>query len=117
MEQRMSSRDISLDQPLDADSGTTLGDLESGHEESIEDTLEHQESLKILRQNLDRIKEDLNDRELYILVERLLSDEPKKLQEIGEEWGVTREAVRQMEARVMKKIKQAFEESVRHGRN
>ena len=48
---------------------------------------------------------NFNEKELYILENRLLNDEPLKLQQIGDKWGVSREAVRQMEARLMKKIK------------
>ncbi len=113
MEQRMSGRDVSLDQPLDPDSGATRIDFEADESESIEDTLEHLQALEILKENIETLKSELNEREIYLLNERILSDEPKKLQEIGDEWGVTREAVRQMEARVIKKIRESFQQSIR----
>ncbi|MNL41820.1 RNA polymerase sigma factor RpoH [compost metagenome] len=69
-----------------------------------------QEQLDILKEKLSEIRPDLSDREKIILDERILSDEPLTLQEIGEKYGITREAVRQMEARVMKKIKAKMEE-------
>jgi RNA polymerase sigma-32 factor len=43
----------------------------------------------------------------------MLSHEPMTLQEIGEHYGVTREAVRQLEARLMGKIRDLVEESLK----
>jgi RNA polymerase sigma-32 factor len=47
------------------------------------------------------------------LEDRLLADEPLTLQEIGEKYGVTREAVRQMENRLMLKIRNILEERLK----
>lgn len=105
MEKRMSGKDVSLDQPVGEDGNSTLIDFESSKDVDVTDQLIEQESIAQLNNVLDRLKGDFTDKELYILENRLLNDEPKKLQEIGEEWGVTREAVRQMEARLLKKIK------------
>jgi len=111
MAQRMSGRDVSLDRPLDEDSGGTLLDLQkSTADMSLEDRLAHEEELEILKQKLKEIRPELSDREKIILDERILNDEPLTLQEIGEKHGITREAVRQMEVRVMKKIKAKMEE-------
>jgi RNA polymerase sigma-32 factor len=107
MHQRMSGRDLSLDQPLSSGEGSSLMDFQSDSspENGIDESLGHQEELHILEENIESIRKELNPRELYLLDERLLSDEPKTLQEIGDHFGVTREAVRQMENRVMKKLR------------
>lgn len=111
MAQRMSGRDVSLDRPVDEDSGTSLLDLQkSTSDMSLEDRLAHEEQLEILKEKLKDMREELSDREKIILDERLLNDEPLTLQEIGEKYGITREAVRQMEVRVLKKIKAKMEE-------
>ncbi len=47
----------------------------------------------------------LNEKEQYILRHRLLADEPLTLREIGERYNVTRERVRQLEARLLEKIR------------
>ena len=60
---------------------------------------------------IEALKPLLSDREKIILEERVLADEPLTLQEIGEKYGITREAVRQMETRLMKKIKDQFQKS------
>lgn len=105
MEKRMSGKDISLDQPLGEEGGASLLDMETDDEKDVTEKLIKNEAIAQLNSVLENLKDDLNEKEIYILENRLLNDEPKKLQEIGDEWGVTREAVRQMEARLLKKIK------------
>lgn len=112
MAMRMSGRDVSLDRPIDDDSGTSLGDLQKSNtsDESLDDTLAREEQLEILKKKIEEIRPELSEREKIILDERILNDDPLTLQEIGEKHGITREAVRQMEARLMKKIKSKMEE-------
>ena len=105
MEKRMSGKDLSLDLPVGDEGTTTLLDFESTDEADVSEQLIEKEAVAQLLQVLENLKENFSDKEMYILENRLLNDEPKTLQEIGEGWGVTREAVRQMEARLMKKIK------------
>lgn len=110
MAMRMSGRDVSLDRPLDDESGTSLGDLQSDiSDQPLDEQLAKHEQLNLLKQKLEEIRPELSDREKIILDERILNDEPLTLQEIGEKYGITREAVRQMEARVLKKIKTKME--------
>lgn len=111
MQARMSGRDISLDTPLDDDSPASLMDLQKGENPDIVDELAKNEQLSILKEKLQELRPSLSDREKIILDERLLSDEPLTLQEIGEKYGITREAVRQMETRVMKKIRDKVQPS------
>lgn len=109
MQNRLSGRDISLDRPLDDDTKTTLGDLQNNKEAlPLDEELALHEQLSLLREKIDEIRPDLSPRELIILDERLLADEPLTLQEIGEKYKITREAVRQMEVRVINKIKKIF---------
>lgn len=112
MAMRMSGRDVSLDRPLDNDSDTSLGDLQKSHQdEPLDEALARAEMISMLKDKIEEIRPTLTDREIVILDERILADDPLTLQEIGEKYGTTREAVRQMEARVLKKIKAKMEES------
>lgn len=108
MSQRLSGRDVSLNQPLDFESSASLLDMEASHEPGVDEQLGNAEQLEVLRENIERIRPQLNKKELYILDKRILSEEPLTLQEIGEHYGVTREAVRQLEARLIKRIRSAF---------
>lgn len=108
MSQRMSGRDISLDKPLDDESPTSLLDYQksSTSEIPLDEQLAKEEQLEILKTKIEEIRPTLNEKEKIILEERVLSDSPLTLQEIGEKYKITREAVRQAEARLLKKIKE-----------
>lgn len=107
MEQRLSGGDVSLDQPLGDDGTTARMDLESNSETPLDEELALKESLTILNDKIEALRKELSDKEQILLDERILADQPATLQDIGTQWGVTREAVRQMEARLIKKIKDA----------
>ncbi len=68
--------------------------------------------MAVLKENLDKIRSNLTEKETYILENRILADEPMTLQEIGEHYGVTREAVRQLEARLINRIRHAVTSSL-----
>lgn len=107
MAQRLSGRDVSLDRPLDDESGSRLSDLQRDDASApLDERLALAEQLSLLKEKLDEIRPELNEREIILLEERLLADEPLTLQEIGEKYGITREAVRQAEVRLMKKIRE-----------
>lgn len=118
MSQRLSSRDVSLNQPIDSsgESAASLLDFEESEGPMVDEALGHLEEIEVLRENIEKIRSTLNPKESYILETRLLADEPKTLQEIGEHFGVTREAVRQLEARLIGKIRAAVASSLERGK-
>jgi RNA polymerase sigma-32 factor len=106
MEERLSGGDISLDIPVSADNNTPRIQVESDSDSlSVDDELARKESLHMLDDKIQMLRPQLSEKEVLLLEQRLLADEPVTLQDIGEKWGVTREAVRQMESRLIKKIK------------
>ncbi len=111
MTERMSGRDVSLDKPLDDDSTTSLMSLQKSLVTGPDEELSQREEISQLTAVIEKLRPLLSEREKIILDERILNDEPLTLQEIGEKHKITREAVRQMETRVMKKIKDAFAEN------
>lgn len=112
MAKRLSSRDVSLDKPNnnEDDSATPLSALLKKEDGSLplDEQMALDEQLSLLMRAVESLKNSLNDKERILLDERVLSDEPLTLQEIGDKYGITREAVRQTEARLMKKIKEAM---------
>lgn len=112
MSQRMSGRDVSLDQPINSSDGnSSLMDFQSGLEDDVDDLMGHLEQIHLLKEKISDLRPNLNPREIELLDDRLLSDDPLTLQEIGEKYKISREAVRQMEARLIKKIRQLMVES------
>ena len=107
MNQRMSFSDMSLNSQLDNEvESATRMDLLPALEPGIEDTLASSEIVRIVRARLKTILPHLNEKEQYILKNRLLADEPATLREIGDRYNITRERVRQLEARLLRKIKE-----------
>lgn len=106
MGERVLKRDISFNLPAYDSDKETLIDLQSNATDiGADEQLGHAEELDILRENLDKVRPSLNPRELFVLENRLLADEPMTLQEIGDKYKMTREAARQLEGRLMDKIK------------
>jgi RNA polymerase sigma-32 factor len=66
----------------------------------------------ILHKKLASFRKDLNERELDILENRLFSDTPATLQEIGKRYGISRERVRQIESNMIKRMKSYFEQEI-----
>ena len=108
MTQRMSGRDVSLSQTIGDDSSASLMDFQKSASDSPDEQLSKHEEIQNLHEAVAAIRPHLSAREIIILEERIMNDEPLTLQEIGDKHGITREAVRQMEVRVIKKIKDHF---------
>jgi RNA polymerase sigma-32 factor len=113
MSKRLSGRDVSLSAPIDSENpGASLLDFETSGDPGVDTTIGNLEELSILKENLEKLRPTLSEKESYILEKRILADEPQTLQEIGEHYGVTREAVRQLEARLIGKIRKAVTDSL-----
>ena len=105
MEQRLAEGEVSLNAPLRrGDSGGEIGDLVSGGGANAEEQVGDAQMRAVF---LDRVRDfaaGLDERERRILDARILAEEPRTLQELGQEFGVTRERVRQLEARLVARL-------------
>jgi len=108
MHLRLSSSDTSLDAPISQDGETRLLDMLAEDGEDALAQLEKKQLLSILSKKIKEVEKELSDRDLYIFKNRVMSDEPITLQEVGEKFGITRERARQLEVRVLEKIKRKF---------
>ena len=105
MDMRLSAgREMSLDAPIGPDSDQSQISLLPSPDEGAESFLAGLEMHDLLKKKLDLFKESLDNRELLILNKRLLAEDPVTLQEIGEDFGVSRERVRQLEERLKKRL-------------
>lgn len=105
MQQRLTKNDISLDTPVGEDNDVRQVDLLFSDSEDADISYEREQLLKILRKEVLFIEQELNERDAYIFHNRIMSEEPITLQDVGDKYGITRERARQLEARVIKKIK------------
>ena len=104
--------DVSIDTPAHPDSTMTPAQTLSQDGQSVEENVELKQFRQILNENIENFKAGLNPNEIEILNNRILSEDPLSLQEISERRGVTREAVRQAEQRLLKKFKTYIEEKM-----
>jgi len=112
MDQRMSSWEASLDAPMRDDADGSLMDFLPGNKELIDGKLEDNEIKSILYDKLKDFQKTLKDKELDIYQNRLLAEDPATLQEIGDKYGITRERTRQIEERLLRKIKDFLKEEI-----
>ena len=107
MEQRMDATDISLNIPVNANEpgGASRMDYLPALGPGIEETLANSEIASIVLEKLQSLVSKLSDKEQYVLTYRILTDDPVTLRKIGEKYGITRERVRQIEARLLQKVR------------
>ena len=104
--------DVSIDTPVRPDSTMTPAQTLSQDGQSVEENVQLKQFRQILNEHIENFKVGLNPNEMEILNKRILSEDPLSLQEIGDRRGVTREAVRQAEQRLLKKFKTYIEEKM-----
>jgi len=104
MEQRFNGPDLSLESPVSPDSPTEHKELLSENGPSVEDLAAKREIIEKIHDVLDKQKGLLCEREKVILEDRLLQDDSRSLKNIAEQFQISRERIRQIEARLLKKI-------------
>ncbi len=112
MDQRLDGWDVSLDEPLKEDSDTERGDFFSSDVASVESQIAKKEVESLLRDKISEFKKQLTDREFEIFENRIFTDTPLTLQEIGDKYDISRERVRQLEKNIIKKMKAFFEKEI-----
>ena len=109
-----SGAELSLDTPLSSDGGGgSIQDLLASPEAGVEDFLAEQQGLQILEKHLQGFVQDLKPRDREIFKKRLLSEIPPSLQSIADDYGVSRERIRQIEVRLLEKLKVYMSEYIR----
>lgn len=113
MQQRLGGSDVSVDAPLSSDSdASSLHSILPSAGLSIEESLAAEEiKLKIIKV-MQEFTKTLNPKELAIYEKRLLSDEKATLQEIAEEFSLSKERIRQLEGRIKEKLKVFLKEKL-----
>ena len=112
MSQRMDNWDVSLESPVREDSDDEQKSFLPSSGPSVEENVADIEVKERLNQILEKLKESLNEKEKTILVSRLLSDDPLTLQVIADQFSISRERVRQIEANLLKKMKKYLEQEI-----
>jgi RNA polymerase sigma-32 factor len=112
MEQRMSSRDLSLDAPFDEGHELTHLDLLQEDSPNQEEIFAQEEEKGIREREIEKAMKRLNEKEIYVIKNRIMSDSPLTLQEIGDHLSLSRERVRQIESEALKKLRKEISPSL-----
>lgn len=101
--------DLNLDANIGDDGRMTLSETMASPGPSTEEQFASAEVSSLVAGRLKTLRDHLNDKEIAILNKRLLADQEVTLQDIGDEFGISRERVRQIETNLKKKIAKALE--------
>jgi RNA polymerase sigma-32 factor len=110
MSQRMGSRDTSLDVELTEGEGYTMLNTLADKQDNQEELLLAHEEQQLNTKRTSIALEILKPRERRIIEQRILTDSPKTLQDLADEFGVSRERIRQIEQNALSKLRTVMSE-------
>jgi RNA polymerase sigma-32 factor len=114
MDKRLARSDASLDASVGESDGRSVSRVElmPSPGSTPDQVLEGAELSELLQGRLSEFREKLSGKDVIIFDKRVVADEPLTLQELGDEFGVSRERVRQLEARLTGKLRDYLKETL-----
>ena len=113
MEQRLGNWDVSLDAPLGPDNEETLLEVLPAQGSPADDTVANAELRELFRRKLAAFAATLDDRYADILRNRILSENPLTLDDIGRKYKISRERARQLEEKIIKRLREYMKKEVK----
>ena len=108
MDLRIGSRDVSLNEIINDESSNSHIDFLAYEGDDQEVSLIKDEEKSLVQRDIAGALANLNERETYIILNRVMADDPQTLQEIGSKYNISRERARQIEKQALKKIQLAL---------
>ena len=113
MNRRLTAPDSSLNAPLRDESDSEWQDMLVDEDMDQEERLVERDELSLRQQLLLDAMSVLNEREKHILTERRLKDDPATLEDLSQEYNISRERVRQIEVRAFEKLQKAMKNAMK----
>jgi len=113
MDQRLGNWELSLDQPIGEEQDGTLLDILPSQQAAADDLIADNELRVLFRKKLAEFTKTLDEREEDILRNRLLSETPLTLDDLGAKYGITKERTRQLEARIITRLREYLKKDVK----
>lgn len=104
MDQRMRG-DFYLDAEIKDGDGLTILETLADERQNQEDSLAERQESELLKQHISGALDKLNEKERFIIEQRVTADSPLTLQDIADRFSISRERVRQIEEAALRKIK------------
>lgn len=111
MDHRLGLPEISLSEPLDG-SGTSLEKILPSTFQGADEQLEEKELKELFMEKIELFKKNLKSRDLEILEKRILADPPCTLLQLGKQFKISKERIRQLESRLLKKLKEFLKKEI-----
>ena len=105
MSQRLGGGDVSLSAPVGENGREVYGSFLPDPRIAIDEQISEVENRQLLLRKLGEYREKLEGKELDIFDNRIMSESPLTLQELGDKYHISRERVRQIQERIVKNIK------------
>jgi len=112
MNRRLSAPDHSLNAPVRMDSEGEWQDWLVDESESQEDSMADHEEMTDRKALLATALKTLNERERHILIERRLKDDATTLEDLSQQYRISRERVRQIEVRAFEKLQKSMKTQI-----
>lgn len=111
MDHRLGLPEISLSEPLDG-SGTSLEKILPSTFQGADEQLEEKELKELFMEKIELFKKNLKSRDLEILEKRILADPPCTLLQLGKQFKISKERIRQIESQLLKKLKEFLKKEI-----
>jgi len=112
MGQRLGGWEVSLDAPVKEDSKQDYGSFLPSPEMDVDNEISVRERQDLLREKLKEFRETLSGKQKDIFDSRILTDQPSTLQELGDKYNISRERIRQIQEKILKKAKEWLTENI-----
>ncbi len=113
MDMRLRESDLSMNMPVRRDEpGAEVGDFMQGHEANAEESVADKELKRVFLDKVQEFAKTLDERDRTLVDRRILAEEPATLAELGEEFGVSRERVRQLEVRIVERLREYLKKNL-----
>ena len=110
MSRRLTQPEFAIEAPVGPEGETLLKEFIPVDQKPADEQISEKETQDILQAKLKEFTEKLNEKEQTIFKQRLAADLPITLQEIANDYGISKERVRQIEERIVEKLKAFFKE-------
>jgi RNA polymerase sigma-32 factor len=112
MAQRLGGWEVSLDAPVKEDAKQDYSSFLPSPESAIDEQISLRERGELLREKLEEYRSTLSGKQRDIFDNRILAEDPLTLQELGDKYNISRERVRQIQEKILMKVKEWLTEKI-----